>query len=70
MDSLSGPKSTSNCLVESSNYYWDTGSEVLDGDIINNNTEKYNNMVATKECTKTDTNDSKILALTPFFSKL
>ena len=67
---LSGPKSTLNFFIESTKYDWDTGSEVLEGYIIQNYTEGYNNMVEAKEWTKTDPKDDKIPALITFLYKL
>ena len=45
----------------------DTGTEAEDVDLIQNATEKYNNMVAAKEFTKMDQKDANILALTTRF---
>ena len=47
-DILSGPNSTLKYFIKISKDYWDTVTEVLEGDIIQNATEKYNNMVAVK----------------------
>ena len=47
-----------------------TGTQFLEGDIVQNSTEKYNIMVAAKECTKIDTKYAKILALTTHLSNL
>ena len=45
---LSGPNSTLNRFIENTNDYWDTGIEVLARELIQNTTEKYNNLVAAK----------------------
>ena len=56
--------------LKDTNNYWYTGTEVLEGDIIQNSNEKYNNMVSSKYWTKTDPKDAKTLALTTCFSGL
>ena len=45
-DILSGPNSTFNSFIESNKDDWFTGTEILKGYLIQNATEKYNNMVA------------------------
>ena len=67
---MSGPNSTFNRFVERTKDDWDTGTKLLSGYLIQNYINKYNNMVAAKEWTKTDPKDSKILSLTTMISKL
>ena len=45
---LSGPNSTFNIFIESTKDDLDTGTEVPAGELIQNTTEKCNNMVAAK----------------------
>ena len=67
---LSGPNPTFDCLIERTKYDWGTITEFLSGYIINNAIQKYNNLVASKEQTKTDIKDAKIITLTTCLSKL
>ena len=50
-------------------YDWDTGTEVPSVELVHNATEKYNNMIAAKEWTKTDLKYAKIISLTTRLSK-
>ena len=70
MGLLSGENSTFNCFIESTEDDWETGREVLSGELINNATQKCNTKVAAKEWTKTDPKDAKTLALPTRLSKL
>ena len=45
---LSGTNPTLNSSIERTKDYWDTETGVLAGDLINNDTENYNNMVTEK----------------------
>ena len=45
---LSGPNSTFNNFIWSTKDDWDTGREVTAGELIQNDTEKYNNMASEK----------------------
>ena len=45
---MSGPNPTFDPFVERNKGDWDTGTEVIERDLIQNDTEKYNNMVAEK----------------------
>ena len=67
---FSGLKSTFNHFIESTKDDLETGTEVLAGNFIHNATKTYNNMVATKELTKIDPKDDRILALTTCLTKL
>ena len=61
---LSGPKSTLNNFIERAKGNWDTIIEFWEEELIQNANDKYNNMVAEKEWTKTYPKDDKIIALT------
>ena len=63
-DLLSGKKSTFNSFIENNKDDWDTGREVISVELIHNGTEKYNNMTAAKEWTKTQPKDDNIIAKT------
>ena len=69
-DILSGPDQTFYHFIEIIKYFWDTGSEIIASDLIDNATQKYNNVVAAKDWTNTDPKDDKILALTNLLYKL
>ena len=45
-DILTREKSTLNIFIESTKNDWDTGTEVPEGELDKNSTEKYNTMVA------------------------
>ena len=53
-----------------SKYYQDTVTEFLEGYLIDNSDEKYNNMVVAKELTKIDPIIDNLHALTTCMSKL
>ena len=61
---------TKNSIIERNNENWEAVREVPGGELIHNATEKYNNRITSKELTKTDTKDDKILALTTRLYKL
>ena len=69
-DLLWGKNPTFYHFIEITKDDWDTVSELLSGEIIQNSTEKYNNMVAAKEWTKTDPTNDKTIALTISLSML
>ena len=69
-DIFSGKNSTINYFIERTKYGCYTGREVQSGELIHNSTYKYNNMVTSKERTKKNPKDSKILALKTFLSKI
>ena len=58
---LLGLNSTLNCFIECPKYEWDTGTEIETGDLIQNTTKNYNNMVTEKECTKAKQSTIKYL---------
>ena len=67
---MSGTNSTFNRFIEMTKDDWYTGTELLLGYLIQNVTEKYNNMVAEKEWNKIDPKDAKTTALTTSLSNL
>ena len=56
---LTGEKSTFNRFIEKSKDDWETETEVPAPELIQNATEKYNNMVAAKYWNKTYSKDAK-----------
>ena len=63
---MSGTKSDFNSFFKITNDDWDTITDVLEGYLILNATEKYNNLVVAKDWTKTDPKDGKFIALTTY----
>ena len=67
---MSGPNSNFNIFIERYKDYWESGTEVPTGEIIQNGTDKQNGLVSAKELINTDPNDTKFLALPTRLSKL
>ena len=67
---LSGPNLTFNHFIEISKDYWDIGTDVSSGERIYNASDNYNNILATKQWTKTESNNAKSIALTTRLYKL
>ena len=68
MDLLSCTTSTLNHFIEITKGDCYTGTEVLSGYQIQNDTEEYNDMLAAKEYIKIDPKYTEILVLTTHFS--
>ena len=67
---LSGKNSNFNCFIESINDAWYIGIGFPEKQLVHNDTDKYNNMTATKYWTQTDLKYAKTIALTTYLSKL
>ena len=67
---FSGPISIHDIFIEITQDYWDTVSEIIASEFIINTTDKYNNMVESKEWTNTYPKDAKNISLTTHLSKL
>ena len=67
---LSGTNSTLNRFIERIKDNWDTWTEVTEGYLIHNSSEKYNDTVEENEWTSKYPKDAKIISLTTLLYKL
>ena len=65
---LSGPNSTFNHFIEHSRDEWDIGTYIDSGDLIQNETKKYNNTASFKQWTKKGPKYFNIIVLTSLLS--